>query len=40
MARTDILYIGTNTKMYMNIYQTVDFLTKLHELQKTFRETK
>lgn len=28
------LYIGTNTKMYMNISQTTQFLTRLHFLTK------
>lgn len=32
MNKTGKLYIGTNTKMYMNISQTTDFLTKLHGL--------
>lgn len=40
MARTDRLHIGTNTKMYMNISQTVDFLTKLHSLTKDISRKK
>lgn len=40
MARINRLYIGTNTKMYMNISQTVDFLTKLHGLTKDISRKK
>jgi len=32
MARLDKLYIGTNTKMYKTIADTVDFLTSLNKL--------
>lgn len=32
MSRLDQLYIGTNTKMYKTIADTVDFLTCLHQL--------
>lgn len=32
MARLDKLYIGTNTKMYKTISDTVDFLTRLGQL--------
>ncbi len=32
MARLDKLYLGTNTKMYKTIFDTVDFLTRLDTL--------
>lgn len=40
MARTDKIYLGTNTKMYKNISQTVDFVKRLHDLTKDISREK